>query len=178
MDAALAEYAEHGSAGFSLNAVARRAGVGKSAVYLRWSGKDDLLAEAVESRAHAVEEVDTGSLRGDLEALAANLVRLWRDPAGWVTLRVAVDALGAGTPPGTFHARVTRSHREAATAVLRRAVERGEAADTLPVTLLVQSLYGTLLMQVLGGVGSDDDPAPSTTAVVDLLLAAVAEHLR
>lgn len=178
MDAALAEYAEHGRAGFSLNGVARRAGVGKSALYLRWSGKDELLAAAVESRSHTVEEVDTGTLRGDLLALTGNLLRLWRDPVGWVTLRVAVDAVGSNAPPESFHADVTRSHREAATAMVRRAVDRGEADDALPVELLVQAVYGTLLMRVLGGpavpVATDTD----TVAIVDFALAAVARHLR
>lgn len=38
---------QHGWAGLSLDAVATRAGMGKSTIYLRWKSKRDLLLEAV-----------------------------------------------------------------------------------------------------------------------------------
>ena len=44
--AALAVYAEAGWSGFSFDAVARRAGVGKAPLYLRWASKEDLLLAA------------------------------------------------------------------------------------------------------------------------------------
>ncbi|MGC9537464.1 helix-turn-helix domain-containing protein [Streptomyces sp. UG1] len=39
-DAAVERFAEHGWASFSIEAVARSAGVGKALVYLRWRRKD------------------------------------------------------------------------------------------------------------------------------------------
>src|SRR3954465_3041476 len=47
LDAALEEYGEHGWSGFTMDGVARRAGVGKSTVYLRWQDKESLLTDAV-----------------------------------------------------------------------------------------------------------------------------------
>src|SRR5262245_3701852 len=78
-DAALEEYGEHGWAGFTMDGVARRAGVGKSTVYLRWQDKDSLLTDAVGTESGWLGAVDTGSLRGDLEALATNLFEHFRD---------------------------------------------------------------------------------------------------
>jgi AcrR family transcriptional regulator len=63
-DAAIALFGEAGWAGFSVEAVAKRACVGKASIYLRWPTKDALLVEALRRRVGTIAEVDTGSLRG------------------------------------------------------------------------------------------------------------------
>jgi AcrR family transcriptional regulator len=68
--AALDLFADAGWAGFAMEAVARRAGVGKATVYLRWSSKEALLTDAVTLLLARVADVDTGTLRGDLVQLA------------------------------------------------------------------------------------------------------------
>ena len=45
--AALDLFADAGWAGFAMEAVARRAGVGKASLYLRWNSKEALLTDAV-----------------------------------------------------------------------------------------------------------------------------------
>src|SRR4051794_41814148 len=60
IDAALEEYGEHGWSGFTMDGVARRAGVGKSTVYLRWQDKDSLLSEAVSTRSGELGGGGTG----------------------------------------------------------------------------------------------------------------------
>ncbi|MCW2866691.1 MAG: transcriptional regulator, TetR family [Marmoricola sp.] len=182
MQAALREYAEHGRAGFSLNGVARRAGVGKSSLYLRWPDKDALLADSVDTLTRDIEHVDTGSLRGDLAALALNVTRTWLDPAGWVTMRIAVDAVGDPGPPAAYHETTRDLHTIAAGSIVARAVARGEVDESTPVGLLVQALYGTLLMQVLTRSAADGPPDETeleerTSAVVDFVLSAIRDHL-
>jgi AcrR family transcriptional regulator len=182
MAAAVEEYAEHGWAGYSLNAVARRAGVSKSTIYLRWPDKDSLLTDSVTARTHDIEDVDTGTLRGDLEALAANLLRHDLDPLGWATLRMAVDAAGAPTPPRRFAEQVTNQHRVAAVSILSRAVERGEATTTLPDSLVTEALYGTITMLALSRpsdrrIMGADEVAAAVVPVVDFVLAAVRDRL-
>src|SRR3954469_17991836 len=82
MDAALDEYGEHGWSGFTMDGVARRAGVGKSTVYLRWQDKDSLLTDAVGSASSPLGAVDTGSLRGDLRQVAINVFDHVLQPGG------------------------------------------------------------------------------------------------
>ena len=71
--AALDLFADAGWAGFAMEAVARRAGVGKASLYLRWNSKEALLTDAVTWRLARVADVDTGTLRGDLVGLLADL---------------------------------------------------------------------------------------------------------
>lgn len=178
LDAALEEYGEQGWAGFTMDAVAKRAGVGKSTVYLRWQDKDSLLTDAVTARSRGIALVDTGSLRGDLEAMGANLLRHLLDPVGWANLRIAVDAAGSPVPLGRFTEAVSGRHREDAAAVVRRAIDRGEAPADLPVVPLVECLYGAITVQALSLAGenrrlTDEQVAERVRTLVDFLLGTI-----
>src|SRR5436309_15957251 len=70
LDAAFAELGEKGYGGLSIEAVAQRSGVAKTTVYRRWPTRDELVADALDSRSDRNEPLpDTGPLRGDLKAL-------------------------------------------------------------------------------------------------------------
>ena len=68
-EAVLDELAEQGFSRLSMEAVAKRAGVGKSALYRRWASKQDMaLAVIAEFSVAKATFPDTGSLRGDMRA--------------------------------------------------------------------------------------------------------------
>jgi AcrR family transcriptional regulator len=150
IDAALLEYGEQGWSGFTMDGVARRAGVGKSTVYLRWQDKDSLLSEAVGAHSGELGAVDTGTLRGDLEQLATNLFRHFREPAGWAALRIIIDTAGAPRRLGRFVELVADVQVDFVARIVARAVERGEmSADVDPMDV-GQCVYGSVTMQTLG----------------------------
>jgi len=93
--AALDLFADAGWAGFAMEAVARRAGVGKASLYLRWNSKEALLADALTLRLARVTDVDTGTLRGDLVELATQMLDIYAGDTSRVALR---GELAAGTP--------------------------------------------------------------------------------
>jgi len=69
-NAVMNELAEVGYGRLSIEAVARRAGVGKTAIYRRWSNKLEMVLEIVsEVAGRAVPLPDTGSFAGDLTLL-------------------------------------------------------------------------------------------------------------
>src|ERR1700754_1893832 len=68
-EAALDQLAAHGYGRLSMEAVARSAGVGKSALYRRWTGKQQMVLAVVSELSVPLAEVgDSGSLRGGLFA--------------------------------------------------------------------------------------------------------------
>jgi AcrR family transcriptional regulator len=69
-DAALELLAEIGYDRLSIDAVAARAKASKMTIYRRWSGKAELVVDALKCLRKSGEMPDTGSLRGDLDALA------------------------------------------------------------------------------------------------------------
>lgn len=74
--AVMQELAEVGYGRLSIEAVARRAGVSKTAIYRRWRSKLDLVLDMVTAVAgRNLPLLDTGSLLGDLEILLHVMAR-------------------------------------------------------------------------------------------------------
>ncbi len=154
-EAVLSEWADKGYARLSMEAVARRAGVGKSALYRRWSSKQDMaLAVLDELRAAAVAIPDTGSLYGDLEALM-------RAMSAWLTYpRIApivADMVAETTrDPNLSEAVETllRSpQRSEAQPIFDRAIARGELSpDTNPdliLELFASNIHWRIIVRAL-----------------------------
>jgi AcrR family transcriptional regulator len=146
--AALDLFGDAGWAGFAMEAVARRAGVGKASLYLRWSSKEALLTDALSLRMARVTDVDTGTLRGDLIELAMQMLDLYAGPASRAALRLSLEA-DAISGVAEHYKDMERSQVLAARAIVRRGIERGELARDTPVTLLLDTLAGGAMMHAL-----------------------------
>ena len=148
--AAIDEYARTGWAGFSMEGVARKAGVGKAALYLRWSTKEQLLLDSIDAQSSPLTaDVDTGSLHGDLTALAIELIQYFLDPAGWTSLRISIDARAFGPQLGNLNARIAEPVGAMSDAIFERAVARAEIPDTVCIRSATETLFGGVLMHVL-----------------------------
>lgn len=83
LEAARALLVEEGLAGFSIEAVARRARAGKPTIYRWWPSRTHLLLAVYRGLKETLAEVDTGTLEGDVRAFIAGLLDFWRTtPAG------------------------------------------------------------------------------------------------
>jgi len=165
--AALELLAEVGYERLTIDAVAARAGAGKATVYRRWASKADLVIDAVDHH-RGTALPDTGSLRGDLEALAqakqANHDRalMTRAMAGLMTA-VLGDAdfrrafRQAGVPGNPL------------VAVFTRAVERGEIPPQ-PDLDLIASVVPALSFYRLLMFDEQPDPAFARSAIERLVL--------
>jgi len=147
-EAALDLFADAGWAGFAMEAVARRAGVGKATVYLRWSSKEALLTDAVMMLLARVADVDTGTLRGDLVELATQMLDLYAGRTSRAALRLNVEASAIPGVAGHYED-IRRSSVLAARAIVRRGIARGELPADIPVTLLLDTLAGGAMMHAL-----------------------------
>ena len=72
-EAALELLADVGYDRLTLEAVAARARAGKTTIYRRWSGKAELVVDALVSAKGPLGFPDTGSLAGDLRAVPHGL---------------------------------------------------------------------------------------------------------
>ncbi|WP_254721945.1 TetR/AcrR family transcriptional regulator [Kovacikia minuta] len=82
LQATLELLAEVGFEAMSIEAIATRAGVGKTTIYRRYSSKAELVADAIESIREEVLLPDTGSLWGDMDALIQNAAQISLNPLG------------------------------------------------------------------------------------------------
>jgi AcrR family transcriptional regulator len=148
--AVLAELATVGYGRLSIEAVARRAGVGKTAVYRRWNSKLDMVLEVVSSIAvRRLPLPDTGSLRGDLELLLHVAARALRHP---MALQIIPDLLAeAARNPQiaeTLKRALSTNQRDVGLQLIGRAVQRGELPagydPDVAVDLIIGPLYWRL----------------------------------
>ena len=177
--AALEEYGERGWSGFTMDAVARRAGVGKSTVYLRWHDKEALLTEAVTNRGLELTAVDTGTFEGDLRQLAINLMRHFHTAPGWAALRVTFDCASATERLGYFSAAVAQVHGDQVEQICTRAIDRGEMADDFPVGAVTEAIYGAAMVNALserleGRTDTDDALETRAHQMVAMVLRGIA----
>ncbi|MEU1281878.1 TetR/AcrR family transcriptional regulator [Streptomyces sp. NPDC005805] len=160
---------DQGYTGFTLEAVAARAGTTKPTIRRRWPVRQDLVVDALASVLVTPPVPDNGCTRCDLTQ----------------SVRLLTEALHERLPPGVLAplladcARDSRLHRRlvetvvqpsrrAAATAVRRAVERGDLhADTDPdmiVDLLASAVYQRALLDPDAEV-----PVPAR-ASVDLIL--------
>ena len=153
------ELAESGYARLSMDAVARRAGVGKAALYRRWKSKEamltDLIGQVVRSNLPPVP--DTGSLPSDLRQMLGAIREQLSDPLvariGPGLLAEAADsALGLA-----LRREIAVPRRAAALTMLKAATERGELPADLDVELAMDLLIAPLAfrLMVMDGPASD-----------------------
>ncbi|WP_018723535.1 TetR/AcrR family transcriptional regulator [Salinispora fenicalii] len=148
--AVMAELAEVGYGRLSIEAVARRAGVSKAAIYRRWRSKLDLVLDLVSATAgRNLPLLDTGSLLGDLEILLHVMARALQHR---MALQIIPDLLAeaARTPQiaEKLHQTLEDYQRTIGLVVIGRAVERGELSaatdQRLAVDLIVGPIYWRL----------------------------------
>lgn len=171
LDAALAALAEHGYDDTNMNDIAARAGVGKAAIYRRWSSKAALIADAlVYWRPDLMNDdiADTGSLAGDFDALVARMARNDDDlVSNDVVLRVAVEAAHDPHLASALDDMLLLKGRRVVTAILQRAADRGEVASGRDWSLVADALVGVGLIRVMSGQSFD---ASVARRVIDTLV--------
>lgn len=178
IDAATALFGQVGWAGFTFEAVAREAGVGKPSVYLRWETKEQLLAGALQHGIANVDDIDTGDFRSDLTALARQLLKLYLGPGRRAVERMKLEAQDI---PGVAERweSLRDSQVRAARAMVHRAIGRGELPAGTSVTLLLDTFFGAVTMHAQStpprlrrkvSAGADD----YAERLVDFLMRAVA----
>ena len=161
LNAALAALTENGYDATSMDDIASRAGVGKAAIYRRWSSKAALMTDVLvywRPDLRTDDAPDTGSLTGDLEALIDRAVR--NDNTLITTdlvLRVAVEAARDPQLATAFDNLLLMRGRRIVSAILARAAARGEIAADRDWSLVADVLTAMSLLRVLNGQSADAD---------------------
>jgi AcrR family transcriptional regulator len=180
--AAIDVFSSEGWRGFSLEAVARAAGVGKSTMYLRWSSRDELITEVYGEYVHDWVDPDSGSVREDLRALATAFGRVVDTPDGPFGLRFMVEAY---TNPefAAISAALRRTSVADAHRVVRRAKRRGQVRGDVSAAVILDALFGGIIHHLTtvdtrsaGGLYTSPQGRAFIDRLVDVVLAgAVAE---
>ncbi len=124
----------------TMDAVASAARASKATLYRRWSGKAELVVDAVARGCPLPAVVDTGSLRGDLVELSCGDGGLTDD----VPMSVVAGLLTAlhrdSDLQRAFQERFLAPRLGLVDTIYRRAAERGEIAADADIELFAQAL--------------------------------------
>jgi AcrR family transcriptional regulator len=142
-------FAEKGWAGFTLDEVARRSGVGKASVYLRWRDKRELLLAAMRDRLDPFQNLHrTGDIQEDLRALTRSVFRMYWSWAGLAIMRLWLDAR---TYPDLF-AELRDFYLFGSVAMVQQIIQAAADAGELPAdtspALVLGTIFGVATVQV------------------------------
>ena len=170
--AALEVLAEGGLPGFTMEAVALRAGASKTTLYRRWPSRTALLVEAMDRAFQALPTPATGDLRGDLLALMVAFEALLESQPFPRLLAAVIDAAERDPVLAGLHFELTERRRQPIRAVLAEAAARGDIASTVDLELVIDLLAGPAFYRRF--VAHRPFPPGYATDVVDLVLASLA----
>jgi AcrR family transcriptional regulator len=151
LEAAEAIMLEEGIAGFSIEAVAKRARAGKPTIYKWWPGKTELLLDVYHRHKPAALHMDTGSVEGDLLVFLEGVLSHWGDTgAGAVFRFVIAEAQRDANAAASLRAYAAERRLQSG-AIFQRGIDRGELAADTDVGIAADMLAGYIWHRLLTG---------------------------
>ena len=142
--------AEVGFDRLSIEAIAARAGVGKTTIYRRYPGKSELVADAIESIRAEVIIPDLGNLNDDIDALIANAAQITLTPLGRKSVGMIMgSAASNSTFAQIYWKKYLAPRRQAFGAIIDRAKARGEVDPDLDPDLVFDTMSGIMLYALI-----------------------------
>jgi hypothetical protein len=132
----------------------------------------------VEQLARTPEVPDTGTVRGDLEAILAVTVGRMAREAFRIIPRLLADAADDPRLLAAMQEALLTPRRAALGEIFRRGVARGELRPDLDIELVTEIVFGTTVASVLMS-GGDTTPLPELPLrILDTLAAGIAAERR
>lgn len=166
---------EAGVAGVTIEAVAARAGVGKTTIYRRWPNKERLIIDAMASMKAPVPALTGGSVRDDLVA-QAQAVRPGNDPRSDCLWNIFGSATKHPELARQFHVEVIEPRRERMRSIFRRGIETGEIDPGVDIEVAIAMIVGAISIRARSYDPERSVPADFPERVVDTALRGLSPH--
>lgn len=154
LKAANAILEQEGIAGFTIEAVAARAGVGKATIYRWWPSRGALaVAGLLAETAPKISYPDTGSTLRDLSDQLKRVAAVYGGAAGRVLAAIIAEGQRDPLTMAAFMDGYARPRREEAKTILRAGVACGELRGDIDLDIAVDALYGPIYYRMLVPLG-------------------------
>ncbi|MGW7541119.1 TetR-like C-terminal domain-containing protein [Streptomyces sp. NPDC054770] len=158
LDATVALLTERGYGALTTAAVAAAAGVSTATLYRRWRSKEDLVAAAVMMCGKELsEEVETGTLEGDLRTVLRGKAAFLTGPGGRLLRALLGEAAHNAILADALTTAFTVPMHERVSQVVRRAVDRGEIPPVDQPELVADLVMGPMISRLLLVARMPDD---------------------
>jgi AcrR family transcriptional regulator len=150
LQATLALLAEVGFDTMSIDAISARARVGKTTIYRRYTSKEELVADAIESIREEIVLPDTGNLHSDIDELIQNAAQITLSPLGRQTVAKIVSSAASNPQFAKIYwTKYLEPRRQDFAIVLERAKARKEISPDLDVNLIFDMMSGIMLYALI-----------------------------
>lgn len=145
--------ATEGYGATGIEAIARRAGVGKTTIYRRWRSKEELVTELLARIADEMMPVaDLGDTRRELNLLVATTIRhLTRTSTGGVFQALVSEFSHNPALRDLVHRQVVGTRRAEVRAVIERGIARDDLRADTDVEIAHELLIGPIYYRFLFG---------------------------
>jgi AcrR family transcriptional regulator len=134
----------------SIEAIARRAQVGKTTIYRRYKSKEELVADAIESLRSEIVIPDTGSLWSDLDSLVKDAAQISLSAMGRKTVGAIIGTASNNSQfAQIYQAKYLQPRRQAFAVILARAKARKEIRSSIDSDLIFDLMSGIMLHALL-----------------------------
>jgi AcrR family transcriptional regulator len=150
LQATLELLAEVGFDAMSIEAIAARAGIGKTTIYRRYATKAELVADAIESIRAEVVIPDTGNLQGDIDALIQNAAQITLSPLGRQTVAMIISSAASNAQFAQIYwTKYLQPRRKTFAIVVERAKGRNEISTDLDADLVFDTMSAIMLYALI-----------------------------
>jgi AcrR family transcriptional regulator len=169
--AAKQELAERGVEGFSMRSVARRAGVARPSLSLRWPTRDALILDALERLIEWPRPQRDASVRAELDAIVEHLGRVMAPDLLSIQLRLIADAPLHPDLYAAFQDTVIVKAGKRLVRLLQRAVQEGDLLPDTDIRWAADALIGVMYMRTIRAPGRQPPSHAAQRDIVDALWA-------
>ncbi len=167
LDAAYGILVETGLGGFSVEAVASRAGVARTTIYRSWPTKGLLAMESFREAFEAqLDLTASDSPEDDLRGLVRSLTAALGGPAGRLAASVLAEAQSDISVQRQFLDEFSTPLRARSTAMIEAGIKTGRFRDGLDVASLLDALVGAVYIRLMLGLPLDQDWADTLAATL------------
>jgi AcrR family transcriptional regulator len=166
--ATIAELAESGYTGLTIDNVARRTGVHKTTIYRRWQDRERLIGDALaDNVALEVPIPDTGDVESDLREMARALIRWFTSAIGRAVGTTMLSADAAHVPEiAEIKHRFFEDRFRRAEPVITRAIARGELPGGTDPAEVIKALIAPIYLRLLVTAEPIDETVADRAAAI------------
>jgi AcrR family transcriptional regulator len=137
------------------DAIARRAGVSKATIYKWWPNKIMVALDAyLAGMSEHVPIPDTGCARRDFTEQLQSVMAFYASPLGRLFGQFIAEGQSDSAFLALFRERFVMARRETARVMWRRGVDRGEIRTEVDPEIVLDLIYGPMVLRLLTGNGS------------------------
>jgi AcrR family transcriptional regulator len=162
-------------ANLTMEAIAKRAGVGKATLYRRWANLEALLIEAFATE-HDVPDLPHVSVREDLILVLKTVAGYGQHTAGAIFAALQADAKRNPDFRNRYFAQVIEPRREMLRQLLLWWIERGALRADIDLVAVREVLIAPMLVIMKAGPFADPYDADMPARIVDTVLAGIARR--